>query len=377
MKPLFQIGLLLAGLAQSAGVARGQAGPDAPAPAYQIQPAAGLDQLLGPIALYPDPLIASLLPAATLPAQIVLADRYLGAGGDPNQIGAQPWDPSVQAMARYPGVLKWMDDNLTWTTMLGQAFLNQQVEVMSSIQRLRATASRLGNLPSSPQQEVIAEGGEIAIIPADPQVIYVPLYQPGQVYYDPAGAVPFISFGGGLPLGGWLPYDCNWAAGGVIFWGVGYGRPANWWHQSARQRYQGRHEDWRPDHHPGAGAGAGYGPGNRAARGYGAGEGPRGGAPGAIREGPVRPGVRPAERPAGNARPAPVARPVAPPVARPAPGVFTGVNNAGATRNSSSRGQASRQAAPRPAPPAPPRAAPPARGGGGGGGGNPGPRGKR
>jgi hypothetical protein len=94
-------------------------------PAYQALSAAQLDQLLGPIALYPDPLIAEILPASTLPTQIVLADRYITGGGDPNQIGQQPWDASVQAVARYPSVLKWMDDNLNWTTQAGQVFLNQ------------------------------------------------------------------------------------------------------------------------------------------------------------------------------------------------------------------------------------------------------------
>src|SRR5580692_6456369 len=102
------------------------------------QPLSGdqLDQLLGPIALYPDPLLAELLPASTFPTEIVMADRYLQGGGDPGQIENQPWDPSVQAMAHYPDVLKWMDDNLTWTTALGQAFANQQQDVMDSIQRL-------------------------------------------------------------------------------------------------------------------------------------------------------------------------------------------------------------------------------------------------
>ena len=149
-----------------------------PGLAYQPLPAAQLDQLLGPIALYPDPLIAEILPASTLPTQIVLADRYVSGGGDPNQIGQQPWDASIQALARYANVLKWMDDNLSWTTQLGQAFLNQQPDVMQSIQRLRASASKLGNLQSSPQQQVIADGSNIQIVPADPQVIYVPVYQP-------------------------------------------------------------------------------------------------------------------------------------------------------------------------------------------------------
>jgi hypothetical protein len=152
---------------------------------------AALDQLLGQIALYPDPLIAEILPASTLPTQIVLADRYVSGGGDVDQIGQQPWDPSVQAVARYPKVLKWMDDNLNWTMQSGLAFLNQQPEVMSSIQRLRATAARLGNLQSSPQQQVVADGSAIEIIPADPQLICVPVYQPDQVYDEDADGWPF------------------------------------------------------------------------------------------------------------------------------------------------------------------------------------------
>ncbi len=152
-----------------------------PMSAYQPLPAAQLDQLLGPIALYPDPLIAQMLPASTFPTQIVLADRYVSGGGDPNQIEQQPWDASIRAMARYTNVLKWMDDNLAWTTELGQAFVNQQPDVMISIQRLRASASKLGNLQSSPQQQVVADGGNIEIVPADPQVIYVPVYQPAGI----------------------------------------------------------------------------------------------------------------------------------------------------------------------------------------------------
>ena len=106
------------------------------------------------------------------------------AAATPTQIDQQPWDASVQALARYPNVLKWMDDNLNWTTELGQAFLNQQQDVMDSIQRLRQSAYNLGNLQSTPQQQVINDGGYIEIVPADPQVIYVPVYQPDQVYYQ-------------------------------------------------------------------------------------------------------------------------------------------------------------------------------------------------
>ncbi|MGD0087854.1 MAG: DUF3300 domain-containing protein, partial [Verrucomicrobiota bacterium] len=237
-----------------AGIAismRAQMAAPPPMPANQQISDAQIDQLLGPIALYPDPLIAQILPASTLPTQIVLADRYVSGGGDPNQIDQQPWDASVQALARYPNVLKWMDDNLNWTTELGQAFLNQQQAVMASIQRLRASASHFGNLQSTPQQQVITDGGDIQIVPVDPQVIYVPVYQPDQVYYDAADGSPFITFGIGWPIGVWLDCDFDWGNGNLIFWGNGYSRPPNWWHESSRQRDMGHTTVWRPNNHPG------------------------------------------------------------------------------------------------------------------------------
>ena len=137
---MFKIAVLLCVLTGTAMSVRAQMAVPPPMAAYQPLSYQQLDQLLGPIALYPDPLIAQILPASTLPTQIVLADRYVSGGGDPNQIDQQPWDASVQALARYPNVLKWMDDNLNWTTELGQAFLNQQQDVMDSIQRLRQSA---------------------------------------------------------------------------------------------------------------------------------------------------------------------------------------------------------------------------------------------
>src|SRR5215469_12945992 len=130
MKSLLNIALLLVALGGVALSTQAQMGVPPPVPAYQPLSDQQLDQLLGPIALYPDPLIAQILPASTLPYQIVLADRYVSGGGDPNMIDQQPWDPSVQALARYPSVLQWMDQNLEWTTELGQAFLNQQQDVM-------------------------------------------------------------------------------------------------------------------------------------------------------------------------------------------------------------------------------------------------------
>ena len=122
MKFLFNIAVLMCVFTGTGLSARAQMAVPPPMAAYQPLADQQLDQLLGSIALYPDPLIAQMLPASTLPTQIVLADRYVSGGGDPNQIDQQPWDPSVQALARYPSVLKWMDDNLNWTTHWGRLF---------------------------------------------------------------------------------------------------------------------------------------------------------------------------------------------------------------------------------------------------------------
>jgi hypothetical protein len=366
MKLLPNIFVLLCLFTGEALSVRAQAPVPPPMPAYQPLPAAQLDQLLGQIALYPDPLIAEILPASTLPTQIVLADRYIVAGGDPNQISQQPWDASIQAIARYPSVLKWMDDNLNLTAQIGQAFLSQQTDVMASIQRLRATASRLGNLQSSPQQQVITDGSDIEIVPADPQVIYVPVYQPAQVYYDAPYGAPFITFGIGWPFGLWMDYDCNWRAGNLIFWGHGYSRPANWWHESSRQRDMGHTGVWRSDNHPGAVAA------NRGDRGYGGTAISRAATPAAIRQQLARPVAQQPERPVSVSRsaPGPVGRATPSPGGRATPvskpesnGAFTGIQSSQATRNNSNRGQQSMQTIPRSAP-----VSRPAPSGGGGGG---------
>jgi uncharacterized membrane protein YgcG len=265
-------------------------------------------------------------------------------------------------VARYPSVLKWMDDNLNWTTQTGQAFLNQQPEVMNSIQRLRATASKLGNLQSSPQQQVIADGSDIEIVPADPQVIYVPVYQPDQVYYDAPYGAPFITFGIGWPFGLWMDYDCNWGGGNLIFWGHGYSRPANWWHESSRQRDMGHTGVWRSDYHPGAVAA------NRGDRGYGGNTLSRAATPAAIRQQLAHPVAQQAERPVSVSRSAPASVERAAPINRPeSNGAFIGIQNSQETRNYSNRGQQSMQAVPSSAPVSRPA---PSGGGGGGGGGH-------
>ncbi len=209
-----------------------------PAPVVLLRSAADLDRMLGPIALYPDPLLAQLLPAATLPEQVVLADRYLREGGDVNMVDAQPWDNSIKALARYPATLRMLDDNLAWTTDLGRAFLNQPADVMDSIQRLRAQARALGNLQSTPQQTVVVYGGTIEILPPTPQVIYVPVYQPEVVYVQrpPAPGRFYISFGAGLVVGAWLNHDCDWHHHEVIVWHHDQPRPADWWYRAPERR---------------------------------------------------------------------------------------------------------------------------------------------
>jgi hypothetical protein len=213
---------------------------------------AQLDQLTGPVALYPDPLIAVLLPAATNPSQIVQADRYIQNGGDPNQMDTGAFDPNIIALAHYPDVLKWMDDNLNWTTQLGEAFTGQQQDVMNSVQRLRTEAYNLGNLVSTPQQQVINDGGYIEIIPASPSNIYVPDYQPSQVYYQQPYGAPFITFSVGFVIGPWLCGDFDWHNHHLIVWNHDHPRPRNWWHVGAPQRqvYLSKQTtSWQPQNH--------------------------------------------------------------------------------------------------------------------------------
>ncbi|HTV43387.1 MAG TPA: DUF3300 domain-containing protein [Candidatus Sulfotelmatobacter sp.] len=241
MKTIFNLTLMFVfGLAVFVSMPRAQAQDQVPPPmpAGQTFSDAQLQQLLGPIALYPDPLIANMLPAATLPTEIVMADRYVSGGGDPNQIDQQPWDPNVQALAHYPAVLKWMDDNLNWTTQLGEAFQNQQDDVMNAIQELRTEAYNLGNLQSTPEQQVVDDNGYIEIIPANPDDLYVPQYQPDQVYYDQpiVGGTPYITFGVGFVIGPWLCGDFDWHNRHLIYWDRDHPRPAGWWNQTPQFR---------------------------------------------------------------------------------------------------------------------------------------------
>jgi len=154
-----------------------------------------LEQLVAPIALYPDALLSQVLMASTYPLEIVEAARWLKShpGLDSKALekamASQSWDPSVKSLTAFPQVLEMMNDKLTWTTQLGDAFLADQQSVMNSVQVLRQKAKAEGNLESNKQQQVTVEseptGSQaqtIVIAPADPQVVYVPTYNPTVVY---------------------------------------------------------------------------------------------------------------------------------------------------------------------------------------------------
>ena len=169
-----------------------------------------LSQLLAPIALYPDALVALILPASTVPSDVVLGARYVKADGDPAKADNQPWDESVKSLARYPDVLTWLDENLEWTSSVGEAFVEQPADVMNAIQLLRKQAKAAGHLVDTPQQKVIEEEEIIRIVPADPEVIYVPQYDPQVVYIESYSTVPVLTFGLGFAVGSWLSYDFDW-----------------------------------------------------------------------------------------------------------------------------------------------------------------------
>jgi hypothetical protein len=206
-----------AGIPRVAG-AQEPAYPSEESPMQSAAPtAAELDQLVAPIALYPDALVAQILAAATYPEQVVEADRWMDAhrGLQGQALAAeadrQPWDPSVKALTAFPSVLANMDKNLAWTSSLGDAYVNQEPEVMGAIQDMRHRAQAAGNLKTTPQTTVSEEGQTIVIQPPSPQVVYVPQYDPWVVYGAPIDAWP-----------GWYWYPGLFVAGPGIAFGVGF-----------------------------------------------------------------------------------------------------------------------------------------------------------
>jgi hypothetical protein len=168
-----------------------QPAPQAAAPLKAEQ----LDQMLAPIALYPDPLVAQILMAATYPLEVVEADRWIQQPGNAalqgeqltDALEQQPWDPSVKSLVPFPQVLKMLDDNLEWTERIGDTFLASQPAVMDSIQRLRQRAQAAGTLQSIPEEAVNQVGQDITIQPASADTVYVPVYNPTVAY----GAWPY------------------------------------------------------------------------------------------------------------------------------------------------------------------------------------------
>jgi Protein of unknown function (DUF3300) len=192
------------------------------APAYTQQTAEQLQRLVAPIALYPDSLVAQVLAASTFPEQVVEADRWVQAHPDlkgeelGKAVDEQPWDPSVKALAAFPSVLGNMDKNLSWTSSLGDAYYNQQQDVMDAVQVMRKKAQDAGNLKTTAQQTVATQDSNITIEPADPTVVYVPAYDPWLIYGYPIVAWP-----------GWYPYPGIWFGGPYLSFGIGFG--IGWW----------------------------------------------------------------------------------------------------------------------------------------------------
>jgi hypothetical protein len=204
---------------------------------YTPLPPEQLNKLVAPIALYPDALVAQILAASAYPTQIVEADRMArenpGLKGRDlaEEVDRQDWDPSVKSLVEFPTVLANLDRDLSWTSELGEAYRNQPDDVMQAVQHMRHKAYDAGNLRSTPQERVYEQGPDVDIQPADPDVVYVPTYNPAYVYGYPVGlwpgfypwwgvgfGGPFISFGIGFPIAPFFGFGWGWHG-----WGIGWG----------------------------------------------------------------------------------------------------------------------------------------------------------
>jgi hypothetical protein len=221
-------GLLAApGAAQAQVYTPGYAPQYAPqyAPGYSYQPApqvasyyyaltpGQLDEILAPIALYPDPLLASVLAASTYPQQLNQVAISLRANPniDDNYINAQPWPDAVKVLAHYPDLITFMTARPDWTLALGAVFVEQQADVMNTIQRLRQEAQDCGTLYTTQQQQVVVNNNYIQILPAQPNVVYVPQYDPQVVYVRGRAPRDAIRFSGALRVTPNLVFDFDWA----------------------------------------------------------------------------------------------------------------------------------------------------------------------
>ncbi len=177
-----------------------------------------LQQLVAPIALYPDALVAQVLAASTYPTEIVEADHWMQQHSNvkgeqlAQAVDQMSWDPSVKALTQFPSVLASMDKNLSWTSALGDAYVNQQQAVLDAIQTMRKRALQAGNLKTTPQETVATRGQTVVIEPTNPEVVYVPAYDPWVVYGPPVAVYP-----------GWVAFPGLYAVGPGISFGVGFG----------------------------------------------------------------------------------------------------------------------------------------------------------
>jgi hypothetical protein len=345
--------------------------PAAGAPAPVLS-AAELEKLVGPIALYPDDLVAIILPASTYPLQIVQAQRFLAKRKANSQLQPEAaWDDSVKSLLNYPDIVKKMNDDLDWSQALGEAVVADNTSVLDAVQAFRRKAHSAGNLKSDDKQVVVVEKEIIKVVPADPQVIYVPQYQPSTVvvagapyayyptpypvYYYPYA--PGAAFATGLIWGAAIGaawngghYNTNWGGGNN---NITINRGGNTINTGDRNRPGGGTRPggstgstaWKPSQQPGqvgrpsAGASSRVGDAQR-----GAGGGPAGGA--------ARPSTQPAAggRPSGGQGDAARgggqagARPSAGSAGRADGGAFGGMSSGSAAQRSSARGQSSRSA---------------------------------
>jgi uncharacterized membrane protein YgcG len=224
--------ILAAGSVQTPAIQRPNAA-QAAQPSQQTP--AQLQQLVAPFALYPDALVAQILAASTYPTQIVEAERWLQKNSNlqgkelATEVDKESWDPSVKALTQFPSVLEKMNESLSWTSAVGDAYFNQQQDVLDAVQVMRKRAEDAGTLQSTTQQTVATQGSTITIEPSDPGICYLPIYDPWTVYGTPLAVYPgyifdpwvgpAFYFGPGIGLGFFGGYGWGWPA-----WGFNWGR---------------------------------------------------------------------------------------------------------------------------------------------------------
>ncbi len=336
-----------------------QDGTPAPAPAAKPIPPEEIDQLVAPIALYPDDLLSQVLMASTYALEVVQAQRWVKANGKMTDALAadlekQGWDPSVKSLVNFPDVLAMMDGKLDWTQKLGNAFLANQNAVMEGVQRLRDKAWKEGNLKTTKEQSVTVEATTIIIAPTDPQVVYVPVYNPTVVYgtwpypayppyyyYPPAYPRPTLyGFAAGVAVGAAWGYawgHCSW--GNDCHVDVDINRNVNINNTNInRNQYSAQMANrgsgtWQ--HDPQHRGGMAYGDAATAKQ-FNRGPAADASSRDAFRGRTDAPAQRPAAKPGATQRPAAPSQPRS-------SGAFSDYGHGGQTRQASSRGASSRQ----------------------------------